>query len=185
MGLTVREYKEKTKGQRKVGDLIKQDKADLVITGGEDTERAKENLKRIMMNIQKPIMDMSSPLTQMFRVTQRIMDQLAGPINQMYINTQRITNQLVSPMIQLSLLNPIPQINRLLFPSLAIIERYIQMYREDLNVKKAYYGKLTEDDEARDIWLSEHLEEYKYSLEEGKIYRYEARKVIKKAGGVI
>ncbi len=155
---------------------------DLIITGEEDTEKAKENMQRVMKSIAKPFMDMSNPFDRLFS------------------STQRMINQLTEPMIQLSKLNPIPQIstgikrmvdqmanpqlNRLLFPSLAIIERYIQMYREDLNVKKAYYGKLTEDDVALDIWLSENLEEYKYSLEEGKTYRYEARKVIKKAGGI-
>jgi len=152
MGLTVREYRERTKGLRTFS--TNPEKIDLIITGEEDTEKAKENMQRVMKSIAKPFMDMSSPILQAYTSTQRMLKQLAGP-----------------------------QLGRLLFPSLAIIERYIQMYREDLNVKKAYYGKLSEDDEARDIWLSEHLEEYKYSLEEGKIYRYEARKVIKKAGG--
>ncbi len=176
MGLTPKEYREKTKGQMKVGELIEQDKADLVITGGEDIEKAKENLKRIMMNIQKPIMDISSPLTQMFRDTQRIMDQLAGPINQMYINTQRITNQLAGPMIQLSKLNPIPQINRLLFPSLAIIESPIYVYVKSTNQKRAYFSALRGNDKILDVWLSEHNTDYPYALEEGKLYRYGARK---------
>jgi len=92
MGLTVREYRERTKGLRTFS--TNPEKIDLIITGEEDTEKAKENMQRVMKSIAKPFMDMSSPILQAYTSTQRMLKQLAGP-----------------------------QLGRLLFPSLAITVR--------------------------------------------------------------
>jgi hypothetical protein len=174
MGLTIQEYREKTKGQFKVGDLIKQDKADLVITGEEDIERAKENSQRVMMNIQKPFMDMYSPITQMFRNAQRQMDQLASPILKMSSPLSQMSKIMQGPEIMLnSIINPYRNLDRLLIPSIAAP---FFAYIKRANEKRAYFFLLIKDDEALDLWLSEHIEDYQYALEEGKLYRYGARK---------